>query len=234
MSTSKIKLPEVVSAEAWQTAKDALLVKEKELTHARDALAAERRRMPMMKVDKPYVFESETGPKSLLDLFAGRPQLVVYHFMFAPGVDGWPSAGCPGCSMYIDNLGRFALTHLAARDVSFAAISRAPLENLQAYRKRMEWEIPWVSSANNSFNSDFHLTTDAGEEHGLSVFVRDGEQVFRTYFTTARGLEPLGTVWMLLDMTPFGRQEKWEDSPQGRPQSEPYSWWERHDEYNQS
>jgi predicted dithiol-disulfide oxidoreductase (DUF899 family) len=224
-------LPPVVSPEEWKKQFEALLEREKELTHAHDALAAARRRMPMVKVDKSYSFEGPKGSVSLLDLFQGRPQLLLYHFMFAPGVNGWPNAGCPGCSMYIDNLGQFTRTHLAQRDTSFAVVSRAPLENLLSYQKRMGWDHTWVSSAANSFNKDFGLTTDDGEDHGLSVFVRDGSDVYRSYFTTARGLEPAGTIWRLLDLTPMGRQEQWEETPAGRPQQPPYQWWRRHDEY---
>jgi predicted dithiol-disulfide oxidoreductase (DUF899 family) len=224
-------LPPVVSASEWNAAHEALLAKEKELTRARDALNAERRKAPMVRVEKPYSFEGPNGPVSLLDLFDGRPQLILYHFMFAPGVDGWPEAGCPGCSMFIDNIGQFALTHLANRDASFAVVSRGPLANLQAYKARMSWNMLWVSSEKNSFNADFGLTTDKGEEHGISVFVRDGDAIYRTYFTTARGTELVGTIWSLLDLTPFGRQETWEVTPEGRPQSAPYEWWRRHDEY---
>lgn len=231
MSSPNASLPRVVSHDEWQKAHAALLAKEKEFTHARDALAAERRRLPMERIEKKYVFEGPNGDVTLLDLFDGRPQLLLYHFMFAEGVHGWPDAGCPGCSMFADNLGQFALTHLANRDVSFAVVSRGPLEKLLAYKKRMSWSWPWVSSAKNTFNVDFGLTTDKGENHGLSVFLRDGNDIYRTYFTTARGLEPAGTVWSLLDLTPFGRQETWEDTPKGRPQSPPYQWWRRHDEY---
>jgi predicted dithiol-disulfide oxidoreductase (DUF899 family) len=232
MSSTTASLPQVVSHEEWRKAHEALLAKEKELTHARDALAAERRRLPMERIEKSYTFEGPDGDVTLLDLFAGRPQLLLYHFMFAEGVHGWPTAGCPGCSMFMDNVGQFTLTHLAHRDVSFAVVSRGPLANLLAYKERMSWNAPWVSSAKNTFNVDFGLTSERGENHGLSVFVRDGNAIFRTYFTTARGLEPAGTVWSLLDLTPFGRQETWEDSPAGRPQSAPYEWWNRHDEYD--
>jgi predicted dithiol-disulfide oxidoreductase (DUF899 family) len=231
MNSTVRPLPRVVSPEEWRKAREALLVKEKELTHARDALAAERRRLPMERIDKRYVFEGSQGPVSLLDLFEDRSQLLLYHFMFAPGVDGWPTAGCPGCSMFIDNVGQFARTHIAARDVSFAVVSRAPLANLEAYRKRMSWDVRWVSSEKTTFNTDFGLTKDDGEYHGLSVFLRDGENVYRTYFTSSRGLETVGTVWSLLDLTPYGRQEEWEDSPKGWPQSPPYQWWRRHDQY---
>ena len=231
MSSVKPALPKVVSESEWRASYEALFAKEKELTHQRDALAAQRRRLPMTRVEKDYVFEGPGGKVRLLDLFDGRPQLLLYHFMFAEGVRGWPSAGCPGCSMFLDNIGQYTRVHLNAREVSFAVVSLGPLANLEAYRKRMQWTVPWVSSAANTFNADFGLTTSTGEQHGLSVFLRDGDEIFRTYFTTSRGLETVGTIWNLLDLTPRGRQEEWEDSPQGWPQSPPYQWWRRHDEY---
>jgi predicted dithiol-disulfide oxidoreductase (DUF899 family) len=231
MSSVKTGLPRVVSDAEWRAARDALLKKEKELTRARDALAAERRRLPMTRVEKDYVFEAPEGKVRLLDLFDGRPQLLLYHFMFAPGVNGWPAAGCPGCSNYLDNIGQFTRVHLAARDVSFAVVSLAPMANIEAYRKRMQWPGPWVSSAANTFNTDFGLTTPEGENHGLSVFLRDGDALFRTYFTSARGMETAGNIWNMLDLAPFGRQEEWEDTPAGRPQSPTYGWVRRHDEY---
>jgi predicted dithiol-disulfide oxidoreductase (DUF899 family) len=230
-STESQAFPKVVSESEWQTARNALLAKEKELTYARDALAAERRRLPMVRVDKEYVFESPEGKVSLLDLFDGRSQLLLYHFMFAPGVHGWPSAACPGCSMFIDNIGQFTPVHLQARGISLALVSRAPLENIEGYRKRMGWSHRWVSSAGNSFNVDYGLTTPEGEGHGLSVFIGKGREIFRTYFTSARGTEALGNVWGFLEATPYGRQETWEDSPPGWPQTPPYQWWRRHDEY---
>ena len=137
----------------------------------------------------------------LLDLFEERRQLLLYHFMFAPGVDGWPTAGCPGCSMFIDQVGHLA--HLHARDTSFCLVSRAPLANVQQYRKRMGWSIPWVSSAESDFNVDFGVTTDEGETFGLSVFLQNGDSVYRTYFTSDRGVEALGSVWTFLDLTPL-------------------------------
>jgi predicted dithiol-disulfide oxidoreductase (DUF899 family) len=220
-----MNLPEVVSHEEWQAAQDELLAKEKEATRARDALAAERRRLPMVRFDKDYVFEGPDGPTSLRDLFEGRRQLIVYHFMFAPGAPGWPEAGCDGCSMVVDNVGHLA--HLHARDTSFALVSEAPIEKIEAYTQRMGWTIPWVSLAGNDFNADCGITTG----FGLSVFLRDGDSVFRTYFTTGRGVEALGSNWTFLDLTPLGRQEDWEDSPEGRPQTPRYEWWRRHDEY---
>src|SRR5258708_11125007 len=159
--------PQVVSPAAWQAARDKLLVKEKEATRARDALAAERRRLPMVRIDKNYVFDGPDGKASLLDLFDGRRQLMLYHFMFAPDVGGWPTAGCPGCSWFVDNIGHLA--HLHARDTSLVLVSRAPLANLQRYKERMGWRIPWFSSASTDFNTDFGLTSDAGETFGLSV-----------------------------------------------------------------
>jgi predicted dithiol-disulfide oxidoreductase (DUF899 family) len=224
-----MNLPPVVSPTEWQAARDNLLVKEKEATQARDALAAERRRLPMVQIDKDYAFDGPDGEVSLLDLLEGRRQLILYHFMFAPGVGGWPSAGCPGCSMFVDQIGHLA--HLHARDTSFALVSHAPLAQIEPYKERMGWTLPWFSSFGSDFNVDFGVTTDDGETFGLSVFLRDGESVFRTYFTAGRGVEALGSVWTFLDLTPLGRQEEWEDSPPGYPQTSRYEWWRRHDEY---
>jgi predicted dithiol-disulfide oxidoreductase (DUF899 family) len=218
-----------VSSPEWHAARERLLVTEKEATRARDALAAERRRLPMVKIDKDYVFEGPDGSASLLDLFDGRRQLIVYHFMFAPGVEGWPSAGCVGCSMFVDQIGHLA--HLHARDTSFALVSRAPLPNIEAYKRRMGWTVPWFSSSASDFNVDFGITTHDGETFGLSVFLRDRDSVFHSYFTNRRSVEALGSIWTFLDLTPLGRQETWEDSPAGSPQTSPYQWWRRHDEY---
>src|SRR5215216_5489190 len=220
-----MNLPQVVTPDAWQAASAELLAKEKAATRARDALNAERRRMPMVKIDKQYIFEGPDGSASLLDLFDGRPQLILYHFMFGPSDD----EGCVGCSMFVDNIGHLA--HLHARDTSFVLVSRAPLEKIERYRRRMGWTVPWYSSARSDFNTDFGVTGDAGESFGLSVFLRDGDRVFRTYFTSGRGVEALGSNWTFLDLTPLGRQETWEDSLPGRPQTAPYRWWRRHDEY---
>jgi predicted dithiol-disulfide oxidoreductase (DUF899 family) len=228
---SQTRLPNVATQPEWLAASQKLLAKEKQLTRQGDQLAAERRRLPMVKIDKPYVFESPAGKASLLDLFEGRRQLIVYHFMFAPGVEGWPTAGCPGCSMFVDQIGHLA--HLHARDVSFALVSRAPLSRIQPYQKRMGWAIPWYSSSESDFNDDFGVTTPKGETFGLSVFLRDGDSIYRTYFTNGRGVEALGPVWTFLDLTPYGRHEEWEDSPEGWPQTPPYEWWRRHDEYGE-
>jgi predicted dithiol-disulfide oxidoreductase (DUF899 family) len=222
-------VPEIVSPGEWSAALESIRDQEKHLTRAHDALAAGRRRLPATELDPGYQFDGPDGPVRLLDMFDGRRQLLLYHFMFAPGVEGWPDAGCSGCSMFVDQIGHPA--HFHARDTSLALVSRAPLDQLLAYRERMGWSIPWYSSARSSFNDDLGLTTDAGESFGLSVLVRDGDRVLRTYFTDRRGVEALGSVWSFLDLTPLGRQEQWEDSPAGAPQQQPYVWWRRHDEY---
>ena len=222
-------LPPIVSREEWQRARDQFLVKEKTATRARDALNAERRRLPMVRIEKDYVFDGPDGKVSLFDLFEGRRQLIIYHFMFAPGVHGWPTAGCPGCSMVVDHIG--PLEHLYARDTSLVLVSLGLLANLESYKQRMGWKVPWYSSAGTSFNQDFGLSTEDGETFGLSTFLRNGDEIYHTYFTTDRGVEPIDTNFALLDWTPLGRQETWEESPPGWPQTEPYEWWRRHDEY---
>jgi predicted dithiol-disulfide oxidoreductase (DUF899 family) len=224
-----MNLPQVVSLEHWQATRRRLLEKEKQATRASDALAAERRRQPVVAIEKDYVFEGARGEASLLDLFEGRRQLVLYHFMFAPGVDGWPEAGCPGCSFFVDQIGE--LSHLHARDTSLVLVSRAPLARLEHYKRRMGWTVPWYSSSASDFNVDFGVTRPEGETFGLSIFLRDRERVLRSYFTSQRGVEALGSTWTFLDLTPLGRQESWESSPTGRPQTPPYEWWRRHDEY---
>ena len=228
MSTSAIA-PPVVSFDQWKAAHDQQLALEKAATRERDALAAKRRRLPRLKIEKNYVFEGAEGKKSLLELFDGRRQLVLYSFMFAPSVHGWPTAACPGCSFVLDNIGN--VSHLNARDTSLVVVSLAPLENIQQYKNRMGWTLPWYSSANNSFNRDIGVTTDEGEDHRVNIFLREGDDIYYTYYTSRRGTEVVGATWGLLDMTPFGRQEEWEDSPAGTPQTPPYQWWRRHDEY---
>jgi predicted dithiol-disulfide oxidoreductase (DUF899 family) len=228
-----MNLAPVVSETEWQAALEALRAEEKDATRALDALAAKRRRLPMVRIDKDYVFDGPVGKARLLDLFEGRSQLLLYHFMFGPNQD----VGCDGCSMFVDQIGHLA--HLHARDTSFALVSRAPIAKIEAYQTRMGWTIPWYSSFESDFNVDFDVGPETpqpdvyqdGESFGLSAFLRDGEDVFRTYFTTHRGTEALGSVWTFLDVTPLGRQETWEDSPAGYPQTKPYQWWRRHDEY---
>jgi predicted dithiol-disulfide oxidoreductase (DUF899 family) len=229
-----MNLPRVVSPQEWDAALMKLRAKEKEATRARDALAAERRRLPRVRIERDHVLEGRDGPATLVDLFDGRRQLILYHFMFGPNQE----AGCDGCSMVIDQVGHLA--HLHARDTSFAAVSRAPIARIEAYRKRMGWTVPWFSSFGSDFNHAFGVGPESprpseyqdGESFGLSVFLRDGGEVYRTYFTNGRGVEALGSVWTFLDLTPFGRQEEWEDSPEGYPQTPPYKWWRRHDEYD--
>ncbi len=228
MCNQTSNLPQVVTQAEWQSARDALLIKEKAATRARDVLAAERRLLPMVKIDEPYTFEGEHGPASLIDLFDGRRQLILYHFMFGPS---WEQ-GCPGCSWYADNIGHLA--HLHARDTSLVLVSRAPQTKLKPFKQRMGWTVPWFSSFESDFNVDFGVTTGEEEGSGTSVFLRDGDSVYRTYFTTGRGDETLGSFWSYLDLTPFGRQETWEQTPEGRPQTPPYEWWRHHDKYETS
>jgi predicted dithiol-disulfide oxidoreductase (DUF899 family) len=228
-----MELPPVVTETEWRAALDGLRAKEKEATRAGDALAAERRRLPRVRIEKEYVFDGPDGKVSLLDLFAGRRQLLLYNFMFGPNQD----EGCDGCSMVVDQIGHLA--HIHARDTSFVLVSRAPVAKIEPYRRRMGWTIPWVSSFESDFNVDFGFSPrepdptayQDGESFGLSVFFRDGDEIFRTYETGNRGVEALGSVWTFLDLTPLGRQEEWEDSPPGYPQTPPYTWWRRHDEY---
>jgi predicted dithiol-disulfide oxidoreductase (DUF899 family) len=217
-------LPPIVTPQDWKTAWEELLVKEKELTRARDALAAQRRRMPRMAVEKDYLFDGPNGPASLLDLFDGRRQLIVYRFFYQPDVEGWPDRGCSGCSFLADQVGHLA--HLNARDTTLVFVSRAPQERIARLKNEMGWDIPWYTLT-DSFDADF----DVEEWHGTNAFLRDGDDVFRTYYVNWRGDEAMGTTWAYLDITALGRQEEWEDSPRGYPQTPPYQWWRRHDEY---
>jgi predicted dithiol-disulfide oxidoreductase (DUF899 family) len=223
---AEMDMPPIVSPQEWEAAHEERLVKEKELTHARDALAAERRRMPRMAVEKEYRFEGPDGSVSLLDLFEGRRQLIVYRFFFEPGVGGWPEKGCVGCSRIADQVDH--LSHLNARDTTLAFVSRAPQANIERLKARMGWElIPWYTLTDD-FDADFGVD----EWHGTNAFFRDDDdQIFRTYFVNARGDEAMGSTWSYLDITALGRQEEWEDSPKGYPQTPPYEWWRRHDEY---
>jgi predicted dithiol-disulfide oxidoreductase (DUF899 family) len=220
-----MNLPPIVSAQEWKSAREELLVKEKELTRARDALAAERRRMPRMAVTKEYSFDGPNGPASLDDLFEGRKQLIVYRFFFEPGVDGWPEGGCRGCSFVADQVAHLA--HLNARDTTLAFVSRAPQPDIERLKERMGWDIPWYTITDD-FDADF----DVDEWHGTNAFLRVDDQIFSTYFIDKRGDEVMGGTWAYLDITALGRQEKWEDSPEGYPQTPAYVWWNRHDEYD--
>jgi predicted dithiol-disulfide oxidoreductase (DUF899 family) len=220
-----MKTPPIVSQPEWEAARQQLLVKEKALTRSRDALAAERRRMPWLAVEKKYEFDGPKGKVSLLDLFEGRRQLIVYRAFFEPGVFGWPEHACRGCSLGADQVAHLA--HLNARDTTLAYASRAPQADIARVKTRMGWEMPWYTIT-DSFDADFGVD----EWHGHNVFFRDGERVFRTYFINARGDEAMGTIWSYLDLTPLGRQETWEDSPEGYPQTPPYKWWNWHDNYD--
>jgi predicted dithiol-disulfide oxidoreductase (DUF899 family) len=235
-----MSLPEIVSREEWLTARKRLLDEEKAMTRARDALNVKRRMLPMVRVDKPYRFHGRDGDASLLDLFEGRRQLIVRHFMFGPDWD----SGCPSCTAGADELADGLLQHLHARQTTLAVVSRAPLEKLERYKAERGWTFPWYSSFGSDFNYDFHVTLDesvapmeynyrTSEEHeragsgfyvqgtqpiehpGESYFLRDGDQVFHTYSTYARGAEASGGSYYMLDLTALGRQEEWEE-PKGR------------------
>ena len=220
-----MKKPPIVSAKEWEAAREQLLVKEKAFMRAKDALSAERRRMPWMAVEKAYAFDAPGGKVSLLDLFAGRRQLIVYRAFFEPGVHGWPDHACIGCSLGADQVSN--LVHLNARDTTLVYASRAPQADIAGLKARMGWEnIPWVTIT-DSFDADFGVD----EWHGHNAFIRDGDRVFRTYLINSRGDEAMGTVWSYLDMTALGRQEEWEDSPEGYPKERPYKWWNWNDSY---
>jgi predicted dithiol-disulfide oxidoreductase (DUF899 family) len=221
---SQMKTPPVVSAQEWEAARQRLLVTEKAHTRARDALAAERRRMPWLAVEKEYVFDGPKGKASLLDLFEGRRQLIVYRAFFEPGVSGWPDHACPGCSLVADQVAHLA--HLNARDTTLAFASRAPQPDIERVKARMGWQMPWYTMT-DGFDADFGVD----EWHGTNAFIRAGDRVFRTYFINNRGDEAMGSTWSYLDLTALGRQEAWEDSPEGYPQTPPYQWWNWHDAY---
>ena len=217
--------PPIVSPQDWEAARLELLVKEKEVTRARDALAAERRRMPWLAVEEDYAFDGPDGRVSLPGLFAGRRQLIVYRAFLEPCVHGWPEHACPGCSMVADQVAHVA--HLNARDTTLVFVSRAPQADIERVKARMGWEMPWYTLT-DGFDADFGVD----EWHGTNAFIRDGDRVFRTYFVNSRGDEVMGGTWSYLDITALGRQEQWEDSPEGYPQTPPYEWWNWHDEYD--
>jgi predicted dithiol-disulfide oxidoreductase (DUF899 family) len=226
--------------EEWLTERVQLLAEEKELTRRSDELARKRQELPWVPVEKEYVFETDDGQRTLAELFDGRSQLLVYHFMFGPTVEGWPEAGCLGCSYTADSLDG-SVVHLAHRDVTFVAVSRAPVERLQGYKRRMGWSFPWVSYGDGDFNLDFAVFTGEGrrtgkgfnfgtakyadvdmretELHGLSAFALEDGVVYHTYSTYDRGTDVLNATWQLLDRTAKGRGE------------DPEGWPRRHDEY---
>lgn len=219
MTADAVSLPDIVDADAWAIARDALLAEEKALTRARDALAARRRRLPMTPVDGAYRFVGPEGETDLVGLFQGRRQLIVYHHMLRPA----DPAPCEGCSFFGDQIPDLA--HLHARDTTLAFVAAAPIAEIEAYRRRMGWTFPFWESRDG-------FTADMGVRgFGLNVFVRDGGTVYRTWSTGGRGVEMLGSAWAFLDLTPLGRQEAWEDSPDGRPRGAPYAWWRIHDSY---
>jgi predicted dithiol-disulfide oxidoreductase (DUF899 family) len=231
-SPDHIALPRVVSRAAWRAERVRLLAREKELTRARDVLNEERRALPVVLVEKDYVFETPSGPAPLIELFEGRRQLIVYHFMFFRE----SGEGCPGCSHMADNIPH--LSHLHARQTAFALVSRAPLAELEPFKRRMGWTLPWYSSYGSDFNYDYHATTDEaiapveynyrsreqlerlgqayhvkGEQPGASVFLRDGDRVYHSYSTYGRGLDAMIATHGWLDLTPFGRGEGWDGMP---------------------
>ena len=227
-----MNMPPIVSPEQWKAAREKLLVKEKELTRARDALAADRRRMPRMLVEKEYRFDGPNGPASLLDLFEGRRQLIVYRAFYEPGITttaegtSYPERACVGCSFIADQIAHPA--HLNTRDTTLVFASRAPQPEIQTLKERMGWQlIPWYTITDD-FDADF----DVDQWHGHNAFYRDDDdRIYRTYFIDSRGDEAMGTTWAYLDMTALGRQEEWEDSPEGWPQTPAYQWWNYHDAY---
>jgi predicted dithiol-disulfide oxidoreductase (DUF899 family) len=243
MTKDDVAHPAIALRDQWLVERKKLLEHEKELTRHYDRVSAERRRLPMVKIEKDYVFDGPHGKQTLKDLFEGRRQLIVYHFMFDPA---WETHRCPGCTGWVDALGDLSL--LAKRDTTFVAISRAPLSMLEAYKAQKGWSIAWFSSFGSDFNYDFHVTLDPrvapaeynyrnkaemeaamgrpvkmeGEEHGLSVFFRLDADVFHTYSAYARALESLKDAYHLLDTTPYGRQQDFEESPAGWPQKPTY------------
>jgi predicted dithiol-disulfide oxidoreductase (DUF899 family) len=204
--------PEIVSAQEWQQARDGLLTAEKQATRALDALAAQRRRLPMARFAGDYVFGTPAGPKTLLDLFEGRDQLVVYQFM-----DLGPDKYCPGCTAFTNNVTN--LDSLAEAGVTWVTVSNMPLAQIQAYKAQMGWTLPFVSSHGTSFSAD----SGVGPGFMLSVFLRGGTDIYRTYTTTSRGVDRLMFRQNILDLCPYGRQEAWEDSPPGWPQEPTYT-----------
>ena len=236
-----MSLPDIVSREEWLVARKRLLGREKDLTRREDALNTARRELPMVRIEKDYRFDGPRGSVGLIDLFEGRRQLAIQHFMFDPR---WED-GCPGCTADVEERSEGLLAHLKARATSLAIVSRAPLAKLETYKKKRGWTIDWYSSFGSDFNYDFHVTLDAtvapvmhnyrdadelvaaglqwvtlsenhpSEQPGWSFFLREGEEIFHTYSTFGRGTEAVGGAYGILDLTALGRQEEWEE-PKGR------------------
>lgn len=243
MDAEQVPHPPIVSQQEWLDARKKLLAEEKALTKQKDRVNAQRRRLPMVRIDKEYVFEGPEGRKTLRELFGDKRQLVVYHFMYGPE----DKRGCPGCTSYVNALNMKDLEVMGERDTEFVLISRAPLSKLEAYKAEQGWSLPWYSSFGSDFNYDFHVSQDeskapieynymskeqlqerrgvpeiTGEDHGTSVFFRLGDEVFHTYSAYARGTEGTTDSYGLLDLTPYGRQEDFEESPPGWPQKPTY------------
>lgn len=214
--TTTVTLPEIVDQETWERALAQHRAEEKEVTRRIDALAAARRRLPMVELPA-YTLRGEQGEVPLTDVFEGRSQLVTYHFMWNPGA----TDQCGGCTFFASHIG--TLEPLHARDTTFAIVTVGAWDEAAAYRDRFGWTMPWYSSADSPFGAD--VGAGPGEGFGINAFVRDGDRVFRTYHTTGRGSEPFLNTWAFLDLTAFGRQESWQDAPEGRPQTDPYQWW---------
>lgn len=238
MKNRNLNLPAIVSREEWLEERKKLLKKEKEFTRMRDELNTERRRLPMVEIQKEYEFESSDGKKNLINLFEGRQQLIIYHFMFDPEWD----EGCPSCSAWADHIARGHLNHLHARSTTLALVSRAPLDKITTFKKRMDWKMPWYSSYGSDFNYDFHVTQDEsvkpvrynyrdkatlehlgqhyhtkGEQPGISCFLQVDDTVYHTYSTYGRGGEQVGGAYYFLDITALGRQEEWEEPRERAP-----------------
>ena len=228
-----MSVPRIVSPQEWEAERAKLLVEEKALTRARDAMAAKRRRIPWMAIEKEYRFEGPDGRASLGDLFEGRRQLILYRAFYGPEVTtyaeggAYPERACVGCSFVADQVAHPA--HLNARDTTLAFVSRAPQADIERWKARMGWEIPWYTLTDD-FDADFGVD----EWHGTNAFIREGDRIFRTYFVDSRGDEQMGSTWAYLDITALGRQEEWEDSPEGYPQTPPYQWWNYHDAYDET
>lgn len=219
---------EIVSKAAWRAARDALVEEEKAHMKARDRLIAKRRRLPVTEVRTDYRFVGSDGPVDLAGLFQGRRQLIVYRFFYGPDVENWPDGACSGCSMFADTVTHPA--HLAARDTTLAFVTAAPIDRIERLRERMGWTHPaFYSLPDDRFSRDF----DVNELFGLNVFIRHEGRVYRSFFLNGRGIEEIGSVFSLLDLTPLGRQERWQDVPNGRPQGDPYFWWRLHDHYGE-
>jgi predicted dithiol-disulfide oxidoreductase (DUF899 family) len=228
-SATTVARPPVVSQAEWETALASLVEREAEVAAAMHDLGAARKRMPMVRVNRDYSFDGPDGSQSLLGLFEGRSQLILYRFFFEEGVGGWPDAGCVGCSSFADGIPQLGLLH--SRDITFAMASPAPQENLRGYAKRMGWaHIPWYTIRTEGFSADFGVD----EWFGLNVFLRDGDDVYRTYFLQhGRMVQQIGSIWTLFNLTPYGGQSEDEDAPEGWPTAPDSFWFRRHDEFDE-